>query len=99
MGRHSPAPPAQPGLIRRTWRRLPEPFRARVWGWRQRCRAWLDQRHTPAGEWDAHLPKDAWNWTDELRLGSFGVAAALRTHRRQRGDLLPPHRRNPSEKP
>jgi hypothetical protein len=54
----------------------------------------LDRRHIPAGEWDAQLPKDAANWTDELNWGSVGVAVALRRHRRQRGDLLPDHSRD-----
>lgn len=100
MGRHSTAPPEQPGIIRRTWRRLPEPFRARVWGWRQRWRTFWDARHTPDGEWDAHLPKDASNWADDWLWGSVGVAAALRTRRQQRGELLPPHRNPPrTEKP
>jgi hypothetical protein len=93
MGRHSSSAAApKPGLIRRTWRRLPEPWRARVWQWRQRWRSFWDRRHTPAGEWDAHLPKDASNWTDDWWWGSFGVAATLRTYRRRRGDLLPSHR-------
>jgi hypothetical protein len=93
MGRHSGRAAApKPGVVRRAWRRLPEPWRARVWQWRQRWRGFWDRRHTPAGEWDARLPKDASNWTDDWWWGSFGVAAALRTSRRARGDLLPSHR-------
>lgn len=92
MGRHStqPAKPKQTPL-HKAWRLLPRDFRARVWRRRQQWRAWWDRKYIPPGEWDAHLPKDAANWTDELNWGSVGVAAALRSHRRKRGDLLPDH--------
>ena len=93
MGRHGTPQPEPVSPVRRLWRRLPERWRARVWERRQRWRSWQDRRHTPAGEWDAALPKDPSGWNDHLDWGSHGVAAALRTYRRNRGDLLPEHRR------
>lgn len=93
MGRHSTAPVKRKQTpVHRLWRRLPEPWRARVWERRQRWRSFWDRRHIPDGEWDALLPNDASSWTDDLNWGSFTVAAALRKHRRERGDLLPEHR-------
>lgn len=92
MGRHNSTPVQRRTTpVHRAWRRLPEPWRARVWEWRQRWRSFWDRRHIPDGEWDAQLPKDAANWTDELNWGSVGVAVTLRTTFRRRGDLLPDH--------
>lgn len=94
MGRHSttrPKPRRARDAVRRVWHLLPTEWRGRVWVWRQRWRAWRDHRHTPRGEWDAHLPKDPSMWADDWQWGSFTVAANLRTHRRRRGDLLPDH--------
>ena len=92
MGRHG-STAAQPKQtpVHKAWRLLPKGLRARVWMWRKRWRAFWDRRHTPKGEWDAQLPKDAANWTDELNWGSVGVAVTLRTTFRRRGDLLPDH--------
>ncbi|MFI7642435.1 hypothetical protein [Nonomuraea sp. NPDC049400] len=101
MGRHS-STPAKPEPkqtpIHRAWRRLPQDFRKRVWEWRKQWRTYWDRRHTPPGDWDAQLPKDPANWTDDLNWGSFTVAAALWKHRRERGDLLPrrPHHQEQS---
>lgn len=91
------------GLALRTWRLLPDDFRRRIYHLRRKWRAWLDNRYarrvarkirdwTAAREWDDGLPKDPSMWTDDWQWGSVGVAAALRTHRRQRGDLLPDHK-------
>lgn len=105
MGRHSStATREKPASVKRTFRQvltemarkvwqavLSEDFRRRMWHRRRRWRAWWDRRYTPSGEWDQHLPKDPSMWTDEWQWGSVGVAAALRSHRRQRGDLLPDH--------
>ena len=82
MGRHSTP-------IRIVWSRLPEKWRAHIRVWRRAWRAWSDRRHTPKGEWDAHLPRDPSMWSDAWDHGSYNVAATLRKNRRQRGDLLP----------
>ena len=91
MGRHGSAAQPKQTPLHKAWRLLPRNVRARVWMGRKRWRAFWDRRHTPKGEWDAQLPKDAANWTDELNWGSVGVAATLRTTFRRRGDLLPEH--------
>lgn len=103
MGRHGKPAAKEPpdssrkrirsarALARRLWHLLPEEWRGWVWVRRQRWRAWQDRRHTPKGAWDADLPRDPSCWLDGYDIGSYGVAAHLRSHLRRRGDLLPEH--------
>lgn len=102
MGRHgsTAAQPKQTPL-HKTWRLLPRDFRARVWMWRKRWRAFWDRLYSPptkgwdkGQEWEESLPKDPANWSDSWdHIGSYAVAAELRRRRAERGDLLPPRPR------